>query len=178
VLVTSLLHIDSSARRNSFSRTAAAIFAAEWRAVHPAGGYVYRDLGAHPVPPAGEARAEIAMQASAAGIRELARMPEAVRTPAQERSWAVTRPLIEELLAADVLLIASPMYNFSVPSTLKAWIDQVSFPWLPLAGRTAVVVTARGGSYRGFSNDLATRDQKLITGVGMIGARARPRSVW
>jgi FMN-dependent NADH-azoreductase len=39
------------------------------------------------------------------------------------------------------------MYNFSVPSTLKAWIDQISFPWLPLAGRTAVIVTARGGSY-------------------------------
>ncbi|WP_218027209.1 FMN-dependent NADH-azoreductase [Nocardia vaccinii] len=74
-------------------------------------------------------------------------MSSVVRTPAQERSWAVSRPLIEELLAADVLLIASPMYNFSLPSTLKAWIDQVSFPWLPLAGRTAVVVTARGGSY-------------------------------
>lgn len=59
----------------------------------------------------------------------------------------MSKPLIEELLAADVLLIASPMYNFSLPSTLKAWIDQISFPWLPLAGRTAVVVTARGGSY-------------------------------
>jgi FMN-dependent NADH-azoreductase len=145
--VTGLLHIDSSARRESFSRKVAAAFAAEWRALHPASGYTYCDLGTRPVPPADEARTEIAVQAAAAGIRELGRMTEAVRTPAQERSWAVTRPLIEELLAADVVLIASPMYNFSVPFTLKAWIDQISFPWLPLAGRTAVVVTARGGSY-------------------------------
>jgi FMN-dependent NADH-azoreductase len=139
--------MDASARRASFSREVASVFAAEWRAAHPTGGYVYRDLAADPVPPVDEARTEIAIQAGAMGIRELARMSEAVRTPAQSRSWSVARPLIEELLAADVLLIASPMYNFSVPSTLKAWIDQVSFPWLPLAGRTAVVVTARGGSY-------------------------------
>jgi FMN-dependent NADH-azoreductase len=70
-----------------------------------------------------------------------------VRTPAQGRSWAIARPLIEELLAADVLLIATPMYNFTIPSTLKAWIDQVSFPWLPVAGLTVIVATARGGAY-------------------------------
>ena len=142
-----LLHIDTSPRRNSFSREVSAVFAAEWRTGHPGGDYTYRDLGADPVSPVDEARTEIAIQASAAGIRELAGMSSVVQTPAQERSWAVSRPLIEELLAADVLLIASPMYNFSLPSTLKAWIDQISFPWLPLAGRTAVVVTARGGSY-------------------------------
>lgn len=142
-----LLHIDSSARRNSFSREVAGVFAAEWRAQHVGDAYTYRDLAADPVPPIDEARTEIAIQASTAGVRELAAMSSAVRTPAQERSWAVSRPLIEELLAADVLLIGSPMYNFSIPSVLKAWIDQISFPWLPLAGRTAVVVTARGGSY-------------------------------
>ncbi len=142
-----LLHIDSSARRDSFSRKVTEVFAREWRAARPGGGYTYRDLGAHPVPPVDEARTEIAIQASTAGIRELDGMSSAVRTPAQQRSWAVSRPLIEELLAADVLLIGSPMYNFSLPSVLKAWIDQISFPWLPMAGRTAVVVTARGGSY-------------------------------
>ncbi|MCP2280948.1 FMN-dependent NADH-azoreductase [Nocardia amikacinitolerans] len=142
-----LLHIDVSPRRNSFSREVSAVFASEWRTGHPGGDYTYRDLGADPLPPVDEARTEIAIQSSAAGIRELAGMPSVVRTPAQERSWAVSRPLIEEVLAADVLLIASPMYNFSLPSSLKAWIDQISFPWLPLAGRTAVVITARGGSY-------------------------------
>ncbi|MFI5719131.1 FMN-dependent NADH-azoreductase [Nocardia sp. NPDC051750] len=142
-----LLHIDSSVRRASFSREVAGVFAAEWRTGHPDDDYTYRDLAADPVPPVDEARTEIAIQASATEIRKLADMSSAVRTPAQERSWAVSRPLIEELLAADVLLIASPMYNFSLPSTLKAWIDQISFPWLPLTGRSAVVVTARGGSY-------------------------------
>jgi FMN-dependent NADH-azoreductase len=60
--VTSLLHIDSSARGASFSRKVAAAFVAEWRAVHPAGGYAYRDLGTHPVPPVDEARTQIAVQ--------------------------------------------------------------------------------------------------------------------
>lgn len=142
-----LLHIDSSARKRSFSREVAGAFATAWRSHHPEGVYTYRDLGTDPVPPVDEARTEIAIQASAAGLRGLDAMPDAVRTPAQEQSWAVSRPLIEELIAADVLLIGSPMYNFSIPSVLKAWIDQVSFPWLPLAGKTAVVVTARGGSY-------------------------------
>lgn len=145
--MTHLLHIDSSARRSSFSREVAAAFASRWREVHPDGGYTYRDLAADPVPAVDEARTEIAAQAAVAGVRAFDDMAAAVRSPAQSASWAVARPLIEEVLAADVLLIASPMYNFSVPSALKAWIDQVSFPWLPLAGRSAVVVTARGGAY-------------------------------
>ena len=142
-----LLHIDSSARRSSFSRQVAAVFATHWRRARPGAVYIYRDLAISPVPPVDEARTEIAAQASAVGVRELADMSIAVRTHAQEKSWAIARPLIEEVLSADVFLIASPMYNFSLPSTLKAWIDQISFPWLPLAGRTAVIVTARGGAY-------------------------------
>lgn len=144
--MSNLAHIDTSARRDSFSREVGAVFAATWRDANP-GGYTYRDLGAAPVPPADEARTELARQSGALGIRDLAGMSAAVVTPEQARSWAVALPLIEEVLAADVLLIASPMYNFTIPSTLKAWIDQISFPWLPLAGRTVVVVTARGGAY-------------------------------
>jgi FMN-dependent NADH-azoreductase len=55
--------------------------------------------------------------------------------------------LIDEVLAADVLLVATPMYNFSIPGALKAWIDQISFPWLSFKNRAIVVVTGRGGSY-------------------------------
>ncbi|WP_308168487.1 NAD(P)H-dependent oxidoreductase [Nonomuraea sp. NEAU-A123] len=54
---------------------------------------------------------------------------------------------MEQLLAADVLLLGVPMYNFSVPAALKAWIDRVTLPWLPLKGKSAVVLSARGGGY-------------------------------
>jgi FMN-dependent NADH-azoreductase len=70
-----------------------------------------------------------------------------VRTPAEREAWAVLEPLLAELLAADVILISTPMYNFGVPAALKAWIDQVTFPKMDLAPRRFVVAYARGGSY-------------------------------
>src|SRR5262249_35818826 len=69
-------------------------------------------------------------------------------TPAQRHTWAIIEPLLDELLAADTVLIATPMYNFGVPASLKAWIDQVTFPKMSLPGTRFVVVCARGGSYR------------------------------
>lgn len=145
--MASLLHLDASPRPTAFSRRVAAAFVAEWRQAHPDSAYTYRDLTADPVPLVDVARTELAAQSSAAGVRELAGMTAVARTAAQQTAWGVTRPLIEEVLAADVLLVATPMYNFSVPAALKAWIDQISFPWLSFKDRTVVVVTGRGGSY-------------------------------
>ncbi|WP_279582193.1 NAD(P)H-dependent oxidoreductase [Fodinicola feengrottensis] len=67
--------------------------------------------------------------------------------PAQRAAWSVVEPLLAELVRADVVLIGAPMYNFGIPAVLKAWIDQVTFPRMSLAGRAFVVVNARGGSY-------------------------------
>ncbi|MBN6041592.1 FMN-dependent NADH-azoreductase [Amycolatopsis sp. 195334CR] len=142
-----LLHLDSSARRDSFSRQLTARFAESWRAAHPGDGYTYRDLAAEPVPLIGEAWTEICDHLLTHGITDPARYPEAVRTDAQRAAWAVISPLLAELLAADLVLIGAPMYNFSVPAALKTWIDQVTFPRMSLAGRAFVVVNARGGSY-------------------------------
>ncbi|WP_254395058.1 NAD(P)H-dependent oxidoreductase [Streptomyces sp. AC512_CC834] len=54
-----------------------------------------------------------------------------------------------ELVAADVVLIAAPVYNFSVPASLKAWIDRVTCPKMPLAGRRFVVTHVRGAARTG-----------------------------
>jgi FMN-dependent NADH-azoreductase len=69
-------------------------------------------------------------------------------------AWeAGQRVYVDELLAADVVLVAVPMYNYSMPSTLKAWLDHVHLPGVtagpvqPLAGRAAVLVSARGAEY-------------------------------
>jgi len=91
--------------------------------------------------------------------------PVAARTPEQQRHVAESDTLIAELREADVLVIGLPMYNFGVPSTLKAWFDHVAragvtFRYTPqgpvglLGGRRAYVFATRGGRYAGTDEDL------------------------
>lgn len=131
-----LLHIDTSLHaEKSVSRQVTAAFAEEWRSANPAGGYTYRDLAADPLP-------------------HLDPMSLAARDGAGDRAFEAA--LVEELKAADTVLLGVPMYNFSIPSTLKAWLDWIMVPELfldqetgegVLTGKQTVVVTARGGSY-------------------------------
>ncbi|GLZ08539.1 hypothetical protein Acsp03_60050 [Actinomadura sp. NBRC 104412] len=145
--MTVLLHLDASPRRRSVSRDVGAAFVAGWQEVRPTGVRTYRDLTADPVPFIDEAWTELCDHVLREGITELDRLKEAVRTPAQAAAWAIVEPLLAELIAADVVLIATPMYNYSVPASLKSWLDQVTFPRMSLAGRRFVVASARGGSY-------------------------------
>lgn len=140
-----LLHLDASARRRSISREVSAAFADSWR--QSGATVTYRDLAADPVPPITEAWTGICDNLLAEGISALDRLNEGVRTSEQAAAWRVVQPLLDELIAADVVLIGTPMYNYSVPASLKAWIDQVTFPRMSLTGRTIVVASARGGSY-------------------------------
>ncbi|MFE7189824.1 FMN-dependent NADH-azoreductase [Kitasatospora sp. NPDC057541] len=140
-----LLHLDSSARTDSFTRRLGEAFAEAWEG---GGGEVtHRDLAADPVPPIREAWTRICDTLLREGITDIARYPEAVRTEQEHEAWAVVRPLLDELVAADAVLIGAPMYNFGVPAALKAWIDQVTFPKMVLAPRRFVVVAAHGGAY-------------------------------
>jgi FMN-dependent NADH-azoreductase len=126
-----LLHIDSSIwpAEGSASRAVAATFRKEWEAQHPNGTVIYRDLAAEPVP-----------HIDAAHYSGGAEHP-------------LRNQLATELEQADAVVISAPMYNFAIPSTLKAWLDQVI-----ILGRTAgeapsaagtptVVVASRGGGY-------------------------------
>ncbi|MET9678692.1 FMN-dependent NADH-azoreductase [Streptomyces coeruleorubidus] len=142
-----LLHLDASARRRSFSREAGDAITDAWRLSHPDGIYVHRDLARTPVPQIDEAWTELCDYVLEHQITDIARYREAVHTPAQAAAWEVIEPLLDELVAADVVVIATPMYNFSIPASLKAWIDQVTFPKMSLAGRRFVVAYARGGAY-------------------------------
>jgi FMN-dependent NADH-azoreductase len=99
------------------------------------------------VPPIGEAWTELCDHVLAHEITEIARYAEAVRTPEHARAWSIVEPLLAEVVSADVVLIGTPMYNFSIPAALKAWIDQITFPRMSLKGRRFVVVSARGGAY-------------------------------
>ncbi|WP_327296029.1 MULTISPECIES: NAD(P)H-dependent oxidoreductase [unclassified Streptomyces] len=154
----SLLHLDSSANRSSdsVSRQLTTLFAETWRARHGSAGYRYRDLAADPVPPLDTAYCTLGRRLEQNGLPSLADVGAWIRDPAEEREWALTRPLITELLAADTVLIGAPMYNYSVSALLKAWIDRVGFPGVftdPVTGGNllrdarVVVITTRGGAY-------------------------------
>jgi FMN-dependent NADH-azoreductase len=143
--MTRLLHIDSSPRNGtSDSRALAAVFREVWDDSPTTGPVVYRDLAADPIP-------HIDQDAVTTFF-----LPEEARTPAQ-RSAAESRvELARELLAADAVLLSAPMYNWNVPSSLKAWIDLVLVHGLtlnppgqpgPLVGRSATVVLTYGGGY-------------------------------
>lgn len=141
-----LLHLDASARSTSFSRAVGRAFADAWREADPSAGYTHRDLAADPVPHITEGWTEISAHVGRHAV-DLAGLADVPATPGQRAALAVARPLIDEVQAADVLLIATPMYNFSIPAALKAWIDQVTLPGIPLGPKVGVVTAARGGSY-------------------------------
>lgn len=143
--MTTLLHIDTSIHgETSVSREVTAAFADHWRANNPDGEYIYRDLAVDPIPHLDEA-------SHTAGLT-----PEEEHTEEQRAGWAISKPLVEELASADVVLIGVPMHNFTIPSTLKTWLDRIIVGRNqadPETGRSAlsdkqfVIVNARGGAY-------------------------------
>ncbi|MFG2629062.1 FMN-dependent NADH-azoreductase [Streptomyces sp. NPDC048473] len=154
----SLLHLDSSANRSgeSVSRQLTTLFADTWRAVHGPAGYRYRDLAADPVPPLDTAYCSLGRRVERHGLVPPAEVDGLIESPAEKREWALTRPLISDLLASDTVLIGAPMYNYSVSASLKAWIDRVGFPGAftdadtgdsLLQGTRVVVISTRGGTY-------------------------------
>lgn len=142
--MATLLHLDSALwpESASASRTLTAAFRTAWQEQHPEGTVIYRDLNANPVP-------HLDTFAASAGYAA-----PADHSPEQAAAFAARLKLIEELEAADTVLIAAPMYNLTVPSTLKAWLDQVillgrnvAVEGSPTKGKPAYVVASRGGSY-------------------------------
>jgi FMN-dependent NADH-azoreductase len=168
-----LLHIDASPRRRSTSRRVSAAYAEAWRAAHPDGAVLRRDLGHNPLPPVDEAWTEVDEIVIGEGLTDLDAIAARLTEPAHRTSFWLTRELLDELLAADVVLIGTPMYNWSIPAQLKAWIDRVTFPWLPLAGKRAVVATARAGAYGPGSprEGLDLQEPYLRQWFGRLGVR-------
>src|SRR5208282_4868309 len=134
-----LLHLDSSLRtEGSRSRLLSARYAERWRAKHPGGTVTYRDLAANPVPHLDH----VAFSAAFVAASD--------HTPGQVAARALADTLIDEVMAADTILIGLPLYNFGPPSTFKAWLDRIVSPdrtMGKLGAKEFVVVTARGGGY-------------------------------
>jgi FMN-dependent NADH-azoreductase len=145
--MASILHINSSVRnQGSVSREVTGEFLKQWKTAHPDGTVVERDLTANPVPHLNEKMLGAFFTAADQ------------RTPEQAEIVKLSDELVAELFAADVIVIGAPMYNFSISSTLKAWIDHVaragvtfkyteSGPVGLVQEKKVYVCTSRGGVY-------------------------------
>ncbi len=112
--MSNVLIIESSARQtDSISRQLTRQFISQWQAAHPADRITVRDVAREPVPH---------LDANLLGGWM---KPAEQRNDDEQISLDRSNELTDELLAADVLVMAAPMYNFAIPSTLKAWLDHV-----------------------------------------------------
>jgi FMN-dependent NADH-azoreductase len=140
----SLFRLDASILpASSASRALADLVEAEWTASHPDSTVTRRDLAADPVPATAWA------DAVTGGFVDPSQ-----RTPAQNDARALATSFADELIGADALLFAVPLYNFGVSQHFKTWTDLVSTdprmgPGITPAtkGKPAVLVTVRGGGY-------------------------------
>ncbi|HZZ17544.1 MAG TPA: NAD(P)H-dependent oxidoreductase [Candidatus Sulfotelmatobacter sp.] len=142
-----LLRIDSSARRNSVSRQLTQKFVEIWKKENPSGEVIERDLATTSLP-------LITDEWTHAAFSDSSHL-----TPAQRETLSVSDTLIEELLAADTIVLGAPMYNLTVSAPLKGWIDQIvrigrtflydaAGPQGVLKDRKVIVLTSRGGAFR------------------------------
>jgi FMN-dependent NADH-azoreductase len=180
-----ILQLDVSARpglagkdlHGSHSRNLSQRFVSQWLARRPDDTVTYRDIGQNPP-------AFISHDWIAASFT-----PEAQREPWMHDTLAESNQLADELIAADILVIGVPLYNFGMPAALKAWIDQIvrpgktvdidtsnpDDPYTPLLAdrpRHAVILTARGGVGFGPGGELEALNHlepALITALNFVG---------
>ena len=143
-VMPSLLALHVSPRfESSTSRKLTALFIDEWRTAHPEGRVVTRDLARTPPP-----------YVDLPWIGGAFTPPEQ-HSPHSIAAIAVSNELVAELQAADHLVIGTPMYNFSIPAVLKAWIDHVVRVGVTvssdnvglLTGKKATILLASGGDF-------------------------------
>ena len=166
-----VLLVQSSPRGSeSYSQKVARSIVTELEDGYPGANVVVRDLAQNPPPHIGEAF-----------VGGISTGPEQ-RTPEQTEALALSDELIDELLATDIVVLAVPMHNFGIPSTLKAWIDHVvrvgrtvayssqKGPEGMLKGKRVILVLARGGVYSdGPAKPLDFQEPYLRGILGFIG---------
>jgi FMN-dependent NADH-azoreductase len=165
-----LLHLDSSPLESSVSRELTREFVKTWKSAHPDGKVIYRDLAAHAPKPLDT------------NWIYSAYTPADARTPEQAAALQFSDELIAELEQADEYVFGVAMHNFSIPSVLKLWIDQImragrtfayseSGPQGLLHGKKATVLASTGGVYSPGSPAAAMNfiDPYLKAILGFIG---------
>lgn len=166
-----LLHIDSSPLgATSVSRELSRKTVAQWTAGHPATTVEYLDLALHT--PAHLDRDSLGFKLEIDAAR---------LTPAQHRENSISEQLVRQFLDADVVVIGAPMFNFTIPSQLKAWIDRIAQPGRTFRytangpeglakGKTLIVISTRGGMYAGLPLEVMDHQESYLKTVfGFVG---------
>lgn len=167
-----ILHVDSSSLGSaSISRQLTAGIVAQLRQSNPSAQVVRRDLAETVLP---HLDGELLQVVKFQNVDDL--------NERQKAELALSAQLLEEFLAADVVVIGAPMYNFGVPSQLKAWIDRIAQPGRTFrytaagpeglaGGRKVILASARGGMYAGLPHEGAMDHQEafLKAFLGFIG---------
>lgn len=161
-----LLVVETSPRGDySISRNMTRCFVAEWKEKHPGGIVVDRDLAQTELP-----------FVNAPWLQAYFTPPEQ-HSPEMKETLRMSDELIAEIITADHILIATPVYNYNVPASLKAWIDHIVRKGMTLGhdgkglvtGKSATVLIASGGVYIEGSpihdRDIATKYLRLILSV-------------
>lgn len=139
-----ILHLDASPRgERSISRQLSREFVDDWKRLHPSDSVIYRDIGHNPPPHVTEAWVVGAYA------------PPKDHTPEAQEAMRLSDVLIDEFLSADHYVFGVSMHNFSVPSTFKAYVDQIvrigrtfTADWKGLVSdKRMLIITARGGDY-------------------------------
>jgi FMN-dependent NADH-azoreductase len=165
-----LLQLDSSPLASSVSRELTREFVSNWKKAHPGGRVIVRDLAANPPLPVDQA-----------WITGVFSPPDTLQ-PEQKALLAYSEESLAELAQADEYVIGVAMHNFSIPSVLKLWIDQVvrvgrtfsygaDGPKGLLSGKKAFILTATGAVYQAGSPYASYNfiDPYLSTVLGFIG---------
>ncbi|MDX3973503.1 FMN-dependent NADH-azoreductase [Shinella sp.] len=165
-----VLHIDSGILGDhSVSRRLTAAVAAQIKAEQPGAAIIYRDLVASPLP-----------HLSGAHLMAANAKPEDVDAQIAA-DVAESAAVLEEFLAADTIVLGVPMYNFSLPSQLKAWIDRIAVsgktfsysaegPKGLAGGKKVIIVSTRGGHYSaGPAAVMDHQESYLKTVLGFLG---------
>jgi FMN-dependent NADH-azoreductase len=188
-----LLHIDSSILgAGSVSRSLSQSIVAAQQALHPGLEVSYRDLAATPI-------------GHLTGAHLAAGQGAVPEDPALAADIAEGAAALDAFLAADIVVVGAPMYNFSIPTQLKAWIDRLAIagrtfrytengPEGLAGGKTVIIASSRGGFYgegtamaaldhqeaylRGVFNFFGVTDVRVIRAEGIaLGEAQRARSV-
>lgn len=177
--MSTLLQINTSLfSEHGNSTKLAEAFVQKWRQAHPDGHVITRDLAKHPLPHLSAERAQAFFT------------PPEQRTPEQQAHAAASQEVIDELKSADVVVLGLPLYNFGIPSTLKAYFDHlaragITFRYTAngpeglVSDRKLYVFAARGGFFKGtpadtqtsyvtnFLNFLGIRDIEFVYAEGL-----------
>lgn len=164
-----ILHIDSATTgAASVSRAVTALIVDKLRADNPGATVTYRDLGTEPLAHLNPV------------LTGAIRFPEEDQTDDMKAAAGPEKKILDEFVAADVVVLGAPMYNFTIPSNLKSWIDRLGIPRVTfrysedgpvglVGGRRVIIASAAGGNYEPGSSALNAHEGLLAGFMGFIG---------